>query len=79
MQRLCLLFQWENKAVSDANRFVWFKKWIMDRRVYRTLLDEMQVSKQSLSRLFNKYLLKAPQINVRSKIKVHLLIGNILS
>ena len=46
----------------------------MDRRVYRTLLDEMQTSNRSLSRLFNKYLLEAPQIPVRSKTKVHLVI-----
>jgi Transposase, Mutator family len=46
----------------------------MDRRVYRTLLDEMDTSNRSLSRLFNKYLLEAPQIPVRSKSKVHLLI-----
>jgi hypothetical protein len=69
-----LLFQWANKAVSEANRFIWFKKWIMDRRVYRTLLEDMQMSDRSLSRLFNKYLLQAPQIPVRSKTKVHLLI-----
>lgn len=46
----------------------------MDRRVYRTLLEEMQISSRSLSRLFNKYLLNAPQIPVKSKPKVHLLI-----
>ncbi len=69
-----MLFQWENKAVSVTNRFVWLKKWIMERRLYRTLLVEMDTSNRSLSRLFNKYLLEALQIPIRSKTKVHLLI-----
>jgi transposase-like protein len=39
-----LLFHWDNKAVSKANRFIWFRRWIMDRQVYRTLSKEMQFS-----------------------------------
>ena len=46
----------------------------MDRRVYRTLTSEMQMSSKSISRLFKIYLAKAPQIPVRSKSNVHLLI-----
>jgi transcriptional regulator GlxA family with amidase domain len=57
-------FQWDNKAVSDANRFIWFEKWIKDRRVYRTLTDEMQMSIRSIIRLFRKFLEQAPQIPV---------------
>jgi Transposase, Mutator family len=69
-----LLFQWDNKPVSDANRFIWFEKWIKDRRVYRTLSAEMQMSNRSISRLFKKFLEQAPQIAVKSKSRVHLLI-----
>lgn len=46
----------------------------MDRRVYRTLEREMQMSSRSISRLFKLYLFKAPQIVVKSKSKVHLLV-----
>ena len=46
----------------------------MDRRVYRTLASEMQMSSKNISRLFKIYLSKAPQIVVKSKSKVHLLI-----
>src|SRR4029079_13830297 len=56
------------------NRFIWFKKWVMDRRVYRTLSDEMQMSERSIGRLFKEYLNKAPAIAVKSKTQVHLLI-----
>ena len=69
-----LLFQWDNKEVADANRFIWFEKWIKDRRVYRTLSLEMQMSNRSISRLFKKFLEQAPQIPVKSKTQVHLLI-----
>lgn len=46
----------------------------MDRRVYRNLSLEMQMSNRSISRLFKQYLAEAPQIPVKSKGPVHLLI-----
>jgi len=46
----------------------------MDRRVYRTLETEMNLSTRSISRLFKIFLSKAPEIAIRSKGKVHLLI-----
>ena len=69
-----ILFQWDNYGVTKANRFVWFRKWIMDRRVYRTLSGEMQMSNRSISRLFKNYLDQAPVILVKSKSNVHLII-----
>ncbi len=42
--------------------------------MYRTLEHEMQMSTRSISRLFKLYLSKAPQIIVKSKSQVHLLI-----
>ena len=47
---------------------------LMTGRVYRTLTSGMGMSSKSISRLFKIYLSKAPQIAVRSKSKVHLLI-----
>ena len=46
----------------------------MDRRVYRTLTQEMQMSNRSISLLFKKFLSQASQIPVKSKELVHLLI-----
>ncbi|KAA9042221.1 transposase, partial [Ginsengibacter hankyongi] len=46
----------------------------MDRRVYRTLASEMDKSNRSISRLFKKFLEQAPQIPIKSKTQVHLLI-----
>ena len=68
------MFFWRNDHKKKDNRFVWFRKWIMDRRVYRTLHDEMRMSSRSIGRLFNEYLQQAPQIRVRSKMNVHLII-----
>jgi AraC-like DNA-binding protein len=68
------MFFWRNEHKKISNRFTWFEKWIMDRRVYRTLQTEMQMSSRSISRLFKKYLTTAPQIPVKNKSHVHLLI-----
>jgi hypothetical protein len=46
----------------------------MDRRVYRTLSTEMDMSERSISRLFKVYLSQAPPIAVRNKTNAHLLI-----
>src|SRR6478672_3822217 len=68
------IFLVDSTTVSDANRFIWFEKWIKDRRVYRTLIDEMQMSSRSINRLFKRFLEQAPQIPIKSKTQVHLLI-----
>lgn len=68
------MFFWRNEHKKTENRFIWFEKWIMDRRVYRTLDVDMQMSSRSISRLFKNYLAKAPQIAVKSKSNIHLLI-----
>ncbi len=60
--------------MSASNRFVWFKKWIMDRRVYRTLESEMSMSSKSIGRLLKQYLSKDPSIPIKSTQQVHLLI-----
>ena len=46
----------------------------MDRRVYRTLNDEMRMSNRNISRLFKLYLNQAPAIPVKSKGNVHLIL-----
>ena len=46
----------------------------MDRRVYRTLTQEMQMSNRSIGRLFKEYLNQAPTIAIKSKDAIHLII-----
>lgn len=69
-----LIFQWENGRVKDANRFVWFEKWIMERQVYRFLVRDSGMSESSIQRLFKRFLSQAPEVAIKPKHKTHLLI-----
>ena len=60
--------------MSNANQFVWFEKWIMERQVYRFLSRDSGMSQSSLQRLFKIYLSSPPKNLVKSKKNVHLLI-----
>ncbi len=68
------MFQRDNDAVKDSNRFIWFKKWIMERQVYRFLVRDSGMSESTLQRLFNRFLAKAPEVIIKAKHKTHLLI-----
>jgi hypothetical protein len=61
-------------VVKDENRFVWFKKWIMERQVYRYLIRDSGMSESSIQRLFKRFLSKAPDVAIKPKHKTHLLI-----
>lgn len=63
-----------NKAVSEHNRFVWFRKWVMERQVYKTLVRDSGMSQSVIQRLFGTYLKSPPENAVKSKSHVHLLI-----
>lgn len=67
-------FSGQNKGVSESNQFVWFRKWIMERQVYKYLARDSGMSQSSIQRLFDKYLSCAPKSIIRSKSNVHLLI-----
>ena len=71
-----LPFQWQNKEVAVANRFVWFRKWVMERQVYRTLVRDSGRSQSSLQRLFRTHLDGAPELSIKAALKerTHLLI-----
>lgn len=64
----------ENRGVSKHNQFVWFRKWVMERQVYKLLVRDSGMSQSSIQRLFNTYLSNPPKNLVRSKANVHLLI-----
>ena len=67
-------FTIKNDGVKYHNQFIWFKKWIMERQVYSTLVRDSKMSQSSLQNLFKFYLNKVPTISVKNKLKVHLLI-----
>lgn len=60
--------------VKNKNEFIWFKKWIIERQVYKYLVRDSGYSQSKIQRIFNQYLNSAPVIEIRSKTRVHLLI-----
>ncbi len=69
-----LLFFWRNDHKKIGNQFIWFKKWILEREVYKTLSRDKGQSKRTIQRLFKKYLSAAPSFKIRSKQRSHLII-----
>lgn len=67
-------FTVSNEGVSLNNQFVWFRKWVMERQVYKYLVRDSGMSQSSLQRLFTTYLKSPPKNLIKSKGKVHLLI-----
>ncbi|MFM7017110.1 transposase [Flavobacterium sp.] len=67
-------FTIRNESVKASNQFVWFKKWIIERQVYKYLTRDSGMSQSKLQCLFRAYLKEAPTVAIRSKKKVHLLI-----
>lgn len=60
--------------VKNKNEFIWVKKWIIERQVYKYLVRDSGYSQSKIQRIFNQYLNSAPVVEVRSKTRVHLLI-----
>lgn len=61
-----------NKKQKDVNRFVWFKKWILERQTFKTLSRDSGLSIDTLQRLFYKYLARSPEVAIRKSSKVNL-------
>jgi Transposase, Mutator family len=55
-----ILFTYADKKKKLQNRFVWFRKWVLERQTYRTLQRDSGLSKDTLQRTFYYYLAKAP-------------------
>jgi Transposase, Mutator family len=60
--------------VSAANRFTWFKDWIIGRQTIAQISRESHYSERTLKRYFDKYLSDAPSFKVKPSEKVNLLI-----
>ena len=54
------------------NRFVWFKKWILERQTYKTLTRDSGYSKDTLQRTFYAILKQAPVIKIIKRNDVNL-------
>ena len=54
------------------NRFIWFKKWILERQTYKTLTRDSGYSKDTLQRTFYAILEQAPVIKIIKRDDVNL-------
>lgn len=69
-----VLFTNSNPSVSESNRFVWFKKWIIGRRTIQQIAEESGYSERTIRRYFSAYLSKPPVLSIYPSEKVNLLI-----
>lgn len=69
-----ILFTSKNKGVSESNRFIWFKKWVIGRRTIEQLVTEIGCSERTIRRLFYGYLSHPPKLSIYPSQKVNLLI-----
>lgn len=53
---------------------MWFRKWVMERWVYRYLVRDSGMSQRSIQTLFKRYLASAPLVALRVKEPAHILI-----
>lgn len=54
------------------NRFIWFKKWILERQTFKTLGRDSGLSVDTLQRIFYSYLNSSPTVKIIKRDKVHL-------
>jgi AraC-like DNA-binding protein len=54
------------------NRFIWFKKWILERQTYKTLSRDSGLSISTLKRIFYAFLEQSPQVKILKRSSVHL-------
>lgn len=55
-----ILFTRNNSQQRLNNRFIWFKKWVLERQTFKTLQRDSGLSKDTLQRTFYYFLNKAP-------------------
>lgn len=66
------MFTNNRKEQKLNNRFVWFKKWVLERQTYKTLVRDSGYSKDTLQRTFYALLQKAPKIKIIKREAVNL-------
>ena len=67
-----LLFTDNRPEQKIRNRFIWFKKWVLERQTYKTLVRDSGYSKDTLQRTFYALLEQAPRITIIKRDHVHL-------
>lgn len=67
-----IFFTYNLKEQVIRNRFVWFRKWILERQTFEHLSRDSGLSQSTLQRTFKHLLLEAPKIKIIKRKKVNL-------
>ena len=67
-----VLFTRNDPQRRSQNRFIWFKKWILERQTFKTLSRDSGLSIDTLQRIFYAFLKRSPSLRIRKSNQVHL-------
>jgi hypothetical protein len=67
-----ILFTRNDPEQRLENRFIWFKKWILERQTFKTLSRDSGLSIDTLQTTFYSFLERSPTVNILRREKVHL-------
>ena len=67
-----VLFTANSSEQSLINRFIWFKKWVLERQTYKTLSRDSDMSSRTLQRIFYVFLGRSPQVKILRRSSVNL-------
>ena len=71
--KYCGIFFTQNRPEQKIrNRFIWFKKWVLERQTYKTLCRDSGYSKDTLQRTFYKILESSPVLKIIKRDHVNL-------
>jgi len=68
------LFTASNKSVSDSNKEIWFKKWVIGKDIFDKISLESGYSKSTLQRYFYKMLSNAPVLEFSTTDEMYLVL-----
>ena len=54
------------------NRFIWFRKWILERQTFKTLSRDSGLSIDTLQRIFYAFLERSPTVKILKRSNIHL-------
>lgn len=66
------MFTFNRPEQRLKNRFVWFKKWIIERQTFKTLVRDSGYSKDTLQRTFYAILEQAPELKIIKRKYINL-------
>jgi transposase-like protein len=69
-----MMFTRTSPEVALKNQFVWFEKWVSERQIYKYLIRDSGLSQSSIQRLFKHYLAQAPEVLIKSKTSIYLML-----